>query len=267
MTQAASLRKQLLAALRPHADPSRAKQAQAYMKSAMPFLGVALPELRRVAKALFKELRFDDQADFEAVVRGLWDGAEVREERYATLTLLSVRATKPFRTTRALPLYQHLVRTGAWWDLVDELAAHRLGELLDAEPAATSKAMRAWSRDEDLWVRRASIICQIHRAQPTDVKLLFDCMEPSLADKDFFARKAIGWALRTLAAEDATAVKTFLAGHDAVLSGLSKREARKGLDRVARTRASRTRASRTRPRVKARREQVSRKRSPRPQRR
>jgi 3-methyladenine DNA glycosylase AlkD len=30
----------------------------------------------------------------------------------------------------------------------------------------------------------------------TDLTLLYDCIEPSLASREFFLRKAIGWALR-----------------------------------------------------------------------
>ena len=41
-------------ALQAAADPERAAGQQAYMKSAMPFLGVGVPETRRIARAAAK---------------------------------------------------------------------------------------------------------------------------------------------------------------------------------------------------------------------
>ncbi len=58
--------------------------------------------------------------------------------------------------------------------------------------------MLAWSRAPDLWRRRGSIICQITFEQATDLDLLYACIEPNLGDRDFFIRKAIGWALRSM---------------------------------------------------------------------
>ena len=52
-------------------------------------------------------------------------------------------------------------------------------------------------------------------------------------EKEFFIRKAIGWALREYSKTDAAAVTQFVAEHTDVLSGLSQREALKWLSRRA----------------------------------
>jgi 3-methyladenine DNA glycosylase AlkD len=91
------------------------------------------------------------------------------------------------------------------------------------------KTMLAWSRSSDLWKRRTSIICQMFFREQTDLSLLFQCIEPSLASKEFFLRKAIGWALRQLAKHDANAVLRYVDEHRAELSPLSQREALKHL--------------------------------------
>ena len=46
-----------------------------------------------------------------------------------------------------------------------------------------------------------------------------------MADRDFFIRKAIGWALRDLSTTSPDWVSAFVAAHGATLSGLSRREA------------------------------------------
>ena len=41
--------------------------------------------------------------------------------------------------------------------------------------------MRRWARDENMWKRRAAILCQLGFKRETDLKLLYDCIEPNLA--------------------------------------------------------------------------------------
>jgi 3-methyladenine DNA glycosylase AlkD len=89
--------------------------------------------------------------------------------------------------------------------------------------------MRKWARGPDLWKRRAAILCQLRRKRETDLALLYDCIEPNLADREFFIRKAIGWALRAYAWTDPREVKKYVKANRARLSSLSIREALKNV--------------------------------------
>ena len=62
--------------------------------------------------------------------------------------------------------------------------------------------IRQWSTDPDRWLRRSSIICQLGFKDRTDVDLLAEVITANLADREFFVRKAIGWALRQYARTD-----------------------------------------------------------------
>ena len=117
--------------------------------------------------------------------------------------------------------------TGAWWDLVDEVATRLVGEL------ELERFLRSWSTDADMWKRRTAIIAQITRKERTDAELLFDCIEPNRADREFFIRKAIGWALREYAKVDPADVERYCASVE--LSPLSRREALRSLDRIRST--------------------------------
>ena len=55
-----------------------------------------------------------------------------------------------------LGLYEHLIRTGAWWDLVDETAGHLVRDLLLAHRQEVAPVIRAWATADDLWVRRSA---------------------------------------------------------------------------------------------------------------
>ena len=208
--------------LRAAADPARAPGQQAYMKSAMPFLGVRVPEVRRIARAAGRPLQ--DPASIRDAAQRLWETAEFREEWYAAMALLGLR---PVRADLAnLGLIEHMVRTGQWWDITDELA-HRLADLHDRHPEPTAALVLTWCRDDDLWIRRIAILSQLGRRDRLDRDLLASVIEPNLADPDFFIRKAIGWALREYARIDSDWVLVYAAEHS--LSPLSRREALKHL--------------------------------------
>jgi 3-methyladenine DNA glycosylase AlkD len=129
----------------------------------------------------------------------------------------------------ALPVYEELIVTGAWWDYVDDVATHRLPVLLRHHREEMTREMLAWSRGDDLWKRRAAILCQLPLKAQTDLELLRRCIEPALDSREFFLRKAIGWALRQYARTDPGWVVAYVQEHAARLRPLSKREALKAL--------------------------------------
>lgn len=208
------------------ADPERAPAMASYMKIAenggLPYLGLRRPDVRRIARNRARSLGEDELL---AGVLDLWDNAEFHEERYAAQDLLGMRWTSG--RLDLLDLHRRMAVTGAWWDHVDEVA-HRIGDLLRTHPTEMAPVLRSWSHDPDRWVRRLAILGSLGSRDRTDLDLLRDVIEPNTADKDFFIRKAIGWALRDAARTHPDWVRAFVAGHD--LSGLSRREALKHLE-------------------------------------
>lgn len=199
------------------------------MKSEMPFHGVGAVPLRAACRELFAPLAPRDAAAFRREVLGLFRGAVFREEAYAAVELARVRRFAPFRDLDFLPACEEMVVKGAWWDVVDAVAPHLLGELLRREPRAMRREMLAWARCDGLWKRRAAILCQLGFRAETDVPLLHACIEPSIGSREFFLRKAIGWALRQHARTDPEGVRRYVAENASRLSALSRREATKHL--------------------------------------
>ena len=209
------------------AEPERAPAMQAYMKSAMPYLGVSSVPRRTLCRELFAGLSWPSSEEWQAEVLAIWQGAEFREERYCALELSGVRAARGFQTLEALPLYEEMIVDGAWWDYVDEIAGHRLSLILRAEPEAMKRAMLEWAQGENMWKRRAAILCQLGAKAATDLDFLYACIAPSMASKEFFLRKGIGWALRQYARIDPAEVARYVKAHASELSPLSQREALK----------------------------------------
>jgi 3-methyladenine DNA glycosylase AlkD len=180
-------------------------------------------------RALVEDVPLPDRATWAATVRALWDGATHREEWYAALAVVRDRRYAAYRGPEVLPLYRHLIVSGAWWDVVDDIASHPVGPLLLGHPAQVRPEVLAWARADDRWLRRTAVICQLGAKQRTDLDLLTAAIEANLDDADFFLRKAIGWALRQYAWTDPSWVQAFVAAHEDRLSPLSRREALKNL--------------------------------------
>ncbi len=219
-------------------DPVRAAQQRAYMKSELPYVGLTAPELRMLLKPFLAEHRFVDRGPWEAAVLELVEDAAHREEWYAALALLRHPAHRQWLDAELLPLVAEVVRVAAWWDVVDELAGHVVGQVLLDHRARATPVMDAWSIDADsLWIRRTAMLAQLRHAEHTDTDLLTRVLVANLDDtaygKDFFIRKALGWALRQHARTDAAWVQTFASTHADRLSGLSRREALKHVLQVS----------------------------------
>ena len=123
--------------------------------------------------------------------------------------------------------------TGAWWDHVDEVASHLVGGVLAGHRVEVTPVMRAWAVDDDLWVRRTAVLCQLNHKADTDTDLLHDVIEANLDDRSFWLRKAIGWALREYSRTDPDWVRAEVDQLGDRLSGLSRREATRHLAGLA----------------------------------
>ncbi|HVK26164.1 MAG TPA: DNA alkylation repair protein [Actinokineospora sp.] len=212
--------------LQASANPAKAPDMQRYMKSDMPYYGVAKPERAALIKAVFSEHPITDRAVWIDTMAALWRQATHREQRYVALDLANHKPYQRWQDVDLLPLYEEFIVTGAWWDYVDEIANRRVGSLLRAHPAQVAPLMRVWAEDGDRWRRRTSVICQLASKQDTDVDLLVDAIEANIDDPDFFLRKGIGWALREYAKTEPGWVRHFVDTHPG-LSPLSRREALK----------------------------------------
>ena len=219
-------------ALAAAADPSKAEGMQAYMKTDMPFYGVQKPARADILRDLVRDFPPRDRAEYEEMVMALWQLPH-REEKYLALGV--ARHFEEHVTPEALPLYRRLIQEGAWWDLVDEVATHLICDLVVGHPDEVWPTVDTWIDDDDMWLRRSAIICQVGAKENTDAARLFSFCEARAFEKEFFIRKAIGWALRQHARIDPDGVAHFVIAHREQLSGLSYREATKHIGHLVKS--------------------------------
>jgi len=209
------------------ADPVKAAAMAAYMKTDTPFYGAQKAARVPVQREAIRRFPPADRSEYRQAVLGLWTQPH-REERYVAIEYAC--SFPRYITLSSIPLYRRMIVEGAWWDYVDSLAIHLVGQVLLSQRDATTPKVRAWIDDPDMWLRRTSIIGQIGHKQETDAALLFDACARRMHETEFFIRKAIGWALRDYAKTDPAAVAAFAIENRDALSGLSFREATKHLD-------------------------------------
>jgi len=237
MTAPARLLGALRASFAAHADAASAPAMQAYMKSVLPFYGIATPLRRELTAAAVRAHPLPDTASLADAMRTLWRSAQYREERYAALELGRTGVHARLFDASLLPVYEEMLVSGAWWDYCDDISGTALARLLREQPRTMKPLLRRWARGGDLWLRRASMLCQRRSKQGFDAVLLYDCILPSIGEgrfaNEFFIRKGIGWALRERSYDAPDEVRAFLREYDAQLSPLTKREAMKVIARRA----------------------------------
>lgn len=231
---------EVVAALEAIADAERATGMAAHMRDKFEFFGVASAPRKDAAKHILSGRDLD--WDF---VRVLWAQPQ-RECQYVAvdhLRRLQLNITD-------LSKLKAIVEMKSWWDTVDHLAKcagtalvpRKRGRGLEpnslADAAATRALMLEWTVDDNLWVRRVAILCQLGFGEKTDDVLLREVIESNLGadaafSDEFFINKAIGWALRDYARHDPEWVLDFVTEHGddtgLSLAQLSRREALKHL--------------------------------------
>jgi 3-methyladenine DNA glycosylase AlkD len=215
--------------LRAARNDERALKQRAYMKSSLPFYGVPAPDVRRITRRALLAHPPATSSEMVDVVTTLWDGVTHREEWYCALAVLMARRHASWRSPNLMDMYDHMIVTGAWWDVVDDLATHAVRELLLLHRRLIAPSIRKWSRDDHLWRRRAALVCQVGAKTGTDTALLSAVLQANLSETDFFIRKGIGWALRDYSRTEPEWVAAFVDEHRSQLSPLSLKEATKYL--------------------------------------
>ena len=73
-------------------------------------------------RAVFEGWDFRTQETWCKAVLELWRGAKYREERYVAIALCGDKRAAAYQTLAAMPIYEEMIVTGAWWDYVDTLS-------------------------------------------------------------------------------------------------------------------------------------------------
>jgi 3-methyladenine DNA glycosylase AlkD len=217
------------AALAPLADAARAAGMRAYMRERFEYFGIPTPERRATVKVLIRSFARLDAPTLRAAAHALWQ-MPPRECQYVAVDLLAHHSAT--LALGDLDWLLDLAQEKSWWDTVDALAKV-VSRVVRASGAKGQRRMDRAIRADNFWVRRIAMIHQLGWRGDTDTVRLFKYADRLAAEKEFFVRKAIGWALRDYAWHDWRAVEAYLKTAGESLSPLTVREAAKNFPKLA----------------------------------
>ena len=215
-----------------HRNPARAPAEKAYLKSDLEFLGVGLPAMRQIVRAVKRQDRGLDRERLIALVTILWK-TPVFERRMVAVLLLE--AFEPLLQPVDIALLERLIRQSKTWAFVDELAIVITGPLVARYPQLLPVLDR-WAREDDFWLRRSAMLALLRplRHGEGDFRRFARYADRMLEDREFFIRKAIGWVLRETGKQQPDTVYAWLLPRAGRASGVTVREAVKYLSSAQR---------------------------------
>lgn len=169
------------------------------------FLGVTVPDLRRLAKK-YKDLSIDDSL---TLLR-----SQYHEERLLSLFILIHKFEKGTETEKNQLYKLYLDNTAHInnWDLVDASAYKICGPYLYKK---NRKVLYQLVKSDDLWERRISIMTTYYFIKNHDYDDTLALAEILLQDDHDLIHKAVGWMLRELGKRDIDLECAFLDKHTA----------------------------------------------------
>lgn len=210
-----------------HTDVDNAMAMKAYMKNKFDFFGIRSPDLVEIFKTYLAPYPKITKAEMIAFVKDCWQAPE-REMQMCAMKVL-VKHKKQWDNDY-FQLFEYMIQYKSWWDSVDFIAVNLVGVYLKSKPTEIETSVKRWMKSENMWLMRTAILFQLKYKTATDEALLFGLCEKLKDSKEFFIRKAIGWALREYSKTKPQQVVCFV--EETALHSFSKREALKWLNRT-----------------------------------
>ena len=181
-------------ALKAVSDKDKAKVLQGFFKTGEGqygegdvFVGVVVPEQRKIAKAMGNEVSLED---IKEILKSV-----IHEERMVALFILVEQYKKAGRETRQKIFDFYFANTARInnWDLVDLSAPNIVGDfLLDKERAI----LYSFAKSKSLWEKRIAILATFTFIKNNEFTDTLKISEMLLRDSHDLIHKAVGWMLR-----------------------------------------------------------------------
>lgn len=204
------------------ARPERADEERAYLKSDIEHLGVSLPDTRSITLR-WMAAHGPTLSDADE----LWS-EPIHELRMAAIEIAT--ALQPSLSPDDIDIIERWLREARTWAMVDPLATHVAGPLLERHPRG-AEIVERWARDNDFWLRRSALLAHLKalRNGHGDFVRFGRLADDMLDEREFFIRKAIGWILRDTGRKRPDMVYEWMLPRASRASGVTIREAVKRL--------------------------------------
>ena len=205
---------EVLSSLRNHQDLARGAAVQKDRNSALDYLGVPTPVVRKIVRAGFS-FYTDSDREILATWDRLWESTPYGEVMFAALEYYRARISKGLSPTLWPTLKRWIGRVDNWAHCDDlcRLYSH----LLEGDPERVTPALDRWNRSRKLWKRRASLVSRIHYSGKNAIFLPPEAMLPAiencLEDHRHYVQTAVGWVLREMSVRYPQETTRFVDNH------------------------------------------------------
>lgn len=200
-------------------------QMENYMKNKFHFYGIPSPLRKELSKQFYPKFSKYSIKEILETASSLWT-LQQRELQYFAMDLLIKHKRK--LGADHLKIGESFIINKSWWDTVDLISTHYFGTIMSKMEYKDQKSYVEYLAGHDnMWMNRVAMIYQLKYKEKTNTEFLEIAILPHLESKEFFHKKAIGWALRQYSKYNSAYVSMFLEEYE--LSNLSRREASKYL--------------------------------------
>jgi 3-methyladenine DNA glycosylase AlkD len=199
------------------ARPTAAFDARRYFRNAdhLGFYNVGTANVRALAKNVYR------------IHRGTWSVKDALvfadiliRDRYLETKGVGIEVMGCYRrdfTPALLPAWKRWLgrNYSSNWATTDSICGSLIGPLLLAHPKLLTH-LRGWSRDRNMWVRRASavaLIPSVRRGEALD--LGYEIAKRLHGDREDLIQKAVGWMLREAGKADSARLERYLRANGA----------------------------------------------------
>lgn len=211
--------------------PKKADWWNNYLKGKIPFMGLGIPEIRKVLLDLNKMVYLEHLPMNRQVgiVNGLMKG-HFAEQKLAAILYIQLFWLGKKKNSFLLSLISDWFddRRIYDWNTTDWLCVKLITPMLNSGDEKVFWYLKRWSRDPYLWKARASLVPFAQYRQIEDHGLVIEkCADILIRRPERFAKTAVGWVLREYSKSDEDFVLDFLSRHVKYTTSEVKRNALK----------------------------------------
>jgi len=178
-------------------DPEKARERAFFMKTAMPLLGLTVPQQRKLVRKGYSFSKSPFQEQFP-IWDHVWKTADIHEVKMQAGFYLDGHWDQ-MPAAGLWPRVRDWAESLNCWDQSDTLSGV-YAHLFEAEPDLIKPVFAAWNTDPNPWLRRQSMVSLLYytrfRKRLPDRALVFSFAGARLADEDYYVQKGLGWMLR-----------------------------------------------------------------------
>jgi len=199
------LRRDLVRKLKGASRPT-APNAQSYLGSPVPVLGVPVPALRKIVANFRKEHRDLDARTLNGLAANLWKGSTF-EEKALAISLLDAHAT--VLNEASWKLLNRWAGQARGWGLCDWLGLGPLATIVHSQPDRFREIL-GWTASNNPWRRRIAVYSLRDFVRAGELDAPFRLLERLLYDDEFWVQRAVGTWLRESWKKDRRRTEAFL---------------------------------------------------------